>query len=472
MNEARQLIADVMSPPISGPVAAPMPADRVDRAERPGPRGDLGEQHGGQDVDGRDQQRRADALEDRVADDEHRQAGSDRADQRADAVHREADVETPLAAVAIGQLAARDHERRHDQQEDRDRELHALHGRVQVLADVVDHDVHVRAGEAADELGEREGNQHPAQGARRPSRRDLLGHALPAFTRAGQPGRARAGSLWQSPPSARPTASFAAHDAHRRRLPDAEPHDGLSAHRRPRPHRRSSDRSAGRHRRIDRLVLRAPVRLAQRLRRPARPRTAAGTSGSAPRWTSSPASSCTFPDTAVLVTRFMTEAGVGEVVDFMPVSGDDRHADSHRLVRMVRCVRGQMTFAVDIAPRFDYGREPHETHLTEDGVRLPGPRTAMTVASRPRAGRRAAGPQLGGRERRRARRVHPRRRARCGAWCWRPAAAGPLRQVRVAEARRLFDETVDFWTDWLGQSTYAGRWRESREPLGDHARSS
>ncbi len=27
-----------------------------------------------------------------------------------------------------------------------------------------------------------------------------------------------------------------------------------------------------------------------------------------------------FPDTAVLVTRFLTEAGVGEVIDFMPVA--------------------------------------------------------------------------------------------------------------------------------------------------------
>jgi GH15 family glucan-1,4-alpha-glucosidase len=30
----------------------------------------------------------------------------------------------------------------------------------------------------------------------------------------------------------------------------------------------------------------------------------------------------------------------------------------------------------------------------------------------------------------------------------------------VSEAWRLFDETVDFWESWLGQSTYAGRWRE------------
>jgi GH15 family glucan-1,4-alpha-glucosidase len=38
--------------------------------------------------------------------------------------------------------------------------------------------------------------------------------------------------------------------------------------------------------------------------------------------------------------------------------------------------------------------------------------------------------------------------------------AGPVRQVRVAEAWRLFDETVKFWESWLAQSTYTGRWRE------------
>src|SRR5689334_13140177 len=73
------------------------------------------------------------------------------------------------------------------------------------------------------------------------------------------------------------------------------------------------------------------------------------------------------PDTAILITRFLTEDGVGEVIDFMPISGKIR-TDSHRLVRLVRCVRGTMTFHVDLAPRFDYGRRQHETNLTEDGA--------------------------------------------------------------------------------------------------------
>ncbi len=84
------------------------------------------------------------------------------------------------------------------------------------------------------------------------------------------------------------------------------------------------------------------------------------------------------PDTAVLVTRFMTEAGVGEVVDFMPVTGAVA-TDRHRLVRLVRCMRGEMTFEIDLAPRFDYGRAAHEAHLSEDGVRFVSPRGSLTA---------------------------------------------------------------------------------------------
>ena len=43
-----------------------------------------------------------------------------------------------------------------------------------------------------------------------------------------------------------------------------------------------------------------------------------------------------FPDTAILITRFMTPDGVGEVIDFMPVQDPQRATDRHRLVRVVR----------------------------------------------------------------------------------------------------------------------------------------
>ena len=166
-----------------------------------------------------------------------------------------------------------------------------------------------------------------------------------------------------------------------------------------------------------------------------------------------------FPDTAVLVTRFMTEAGVGEVVDFMPATTGTVASTRHRLVRMLRCVRGQMTFAVDIAPRFDYGRESHDTHVADDGVVFQGKQTAMTVnlVKEPEDERLAHARVDENGD------VHAELTLQGGQMrglVLETGTAGPVRQVRVAEAWRLFDETVRFWESWLAQSTYAGRWRE------------
>lgn len=46
-----------------------------------------------------------------------------------------------------------------------------------------------------------------------------------------------------------------------------------------------------------------------------------------------------FPDTAMLITRFMTADGVGEVLDFMPLI-EGAPTDRHRIVRKLRVARG------------------------------------------------------------------------------------------------------------------------------------
>ncbi len=85
-----------------------------------------------------------------------------------------------------------------------------------------------------------------------------------------------------------------------------------------------------------------------------------------------------FPDTAILITRFMTPDGVGEVTDFMPVAGS-RATSHHRLVRLVRVVRGTMRFVADIKPRFDYGRRPHKLEITDEGALFHTDQMELTV---------------------------------------------------------------------------------------------
>src|SRR5918995_2695914 len=85
-----------------------------------------------------------------------------------------------------------------------------------------------------------------------------------------------------------------------------------------------------------------------------------------------------FPDTNVLITRFFTPGGVGEVQDFMPVEAQpDLHR--HRLLRRVVVVRGTMDFEVEVQPRFDYGREEHEVEMRPHGVLFRAPSLALAL---------------------------------------------------------------------------------------------
>ena len=158
-----------------------------------------------------------------------------------------------------------------------------------------------------------------------------------------------------------------------------------------------------------------------------------------------------FPDTAILITRFMTTDGVGEVIDFMPVEDSRTASDRHRLVRVLRCVRGRMRFVVDCAPRFDYGRQAHQLEMTEQGAVFRGPGLELTLHG-PAGGLDRSGDD-----------VHATITLQAGqvdGFVLESAAEGPPRYLPREELLDLFTETARFWRGWLAKSTYRGRWRE------------
>ncbi|MGW6129895.1 glycoside hydrolase family 15 protein [Cellulomonas sp. NPDC055163] len=164
------------------------------------------------------------------------------------------------------------------------------------------------------------------------------------------------------------------------------------------------------------------------------------------------------PDTAVLITRFLTEAGVGEVIDFMPPTG--RTVTSrHSLVRIMRCVRGRVRFEAHVAPRFDYGRQPHKAHLTEHGAVFESADLTLTLHT-------AWTDDDHTRERLEldedgdVRAVYELRAGERMGLVLESSADGPPREMRAPELRTLLDGTADFWRRWLAGSTYTGRWRE------------
>jgi GH15 family glucan-1,4-alpha-glucosidase len=61
-----------------------------------------------------------------------------------------------------------------------------------------------------------------------------------------------------------------------------------------------------------------------------------------------------WPDTNILVTRFLHADGIGEIEDYMPLGAVTGSED--QLVRRVRVVRGKVSFHVECTPAFDYAR--------------------------------------------------------------------------------------------------------------------
>ncbi len=72
-----------------------------------------------------------------------------------------------------------------------------------------------------------------------------------------------------------------------------------------------------------------------------------------------------WPDSNVLVTRFYSPEGVGELVDFMPLGKGHRVRE---VVRRIRAVRGEMAFRLECLPAFNYARDPHTVRLLHGGA--------------------------------------------------------------------------------------------------------
>jgi GH15 family glucan-1,4-alpha-glucosidase len=166
------------------------------------------------------------------------------------------------------------------------------------------------------------------------------------------------------------------------------------------------------------------------------------------------------PNTAILVTRFMTEAGVGEVIDFMPVT-DGEATDRHRLARLVRVVRGSMSFEAEIQPRFDYGRMPHTMDPVPDaGVLFSAGDQALTV-------HRVGDPVIHGSQRAghielvgQGLRITGSLDAGEITGVVLESGGVPPTKISEDELFEMFQQTRRYWRDWNNRSTYRGRWRE------------
>ena len=157
------------------------------------------------------------------------------------------------------------------------------------------------------------------------------------------------------------------------------------------------------------------------------------------------------PDSMILLTRFLSPDGVGEVSDFMPVKF---LGHKHDLVRRAKTVRGRVRYRMVCDPRFDYGRATHRVEATENEVLFisDGPdktvlRLRSEVPVRIENGAAVAEFELGSDET--AGFILEDGRDNNGS----PSDAPDY----ISDS---FKQTINFWQDWIGRCEYRGRWRE------------
>lgn len=159
-----------------------------------------------------------------------------------------------------------------------------------------------------------------------------------------------------------------------------------------------------------------------------------------------------WPDTNVLITRFLSSGGVGEVTDFMPVGAAAAKHGYHQVIRRVKVVRGAMAFRMACQPAFNYARDEHETVIDEEGATFHAPKLSLGLATQVPLKQADDGVVA----------EFTLQEGETAEFVLREIESGADCGVSLSQSQadELFQQTVDFWRRWLSQCTYGGRWRD------------
>ena len=159
-----------------------------------------------------------------------------------------------------------------------------------------------------------------------------------------------------------------------------------------------------------------------------------------------------WPDTNVLITRFLSPEGVGETIDYMPVSPGNQKKPRRQLVRRVNVVRGELKFRMECRPAFNYARDPHKVELSERGAVFRSEKLTLALATRQKLEAADGG----------AVSEFTLTEGQKATFVLQEPSDPDGFDVALndAAAAKLFRRTVLYWRQWIGKSTYTGRWRE------------
>jgi GH15 family glucan-1,4-alpha-glucosidase len=152
------------------------------------------------------------------------------------------------------------------------------------------------------------------------------------------------------------------------------------------------------------------------------------------------------PETNVLMTRWLANAGSVECVDLMP-HPDASGAVQQCLIRRLRATRGDVDILVRVSPRFDYAREMPKAEATDGGVVFRGKTLALRLST-PVQLRVENGEASG------------RFTLKQNEETWFVLADAAQEAIKSEDIGPTIARTTAAWRTWSGRCRYEGRWRE------------
>jgi len=161
-----------------------------------------------------------------------------------------------------------------------------------------------------------------------------------------------------------------------------------------------------------------------------------------------------FPETNVLITRFLTVDGVGEITDFMPVKREGGSLHQHHIIRFVKVVRGSLSFDMVCRPAFNFARDDHKTYLSKDGAVFNSKSLCLGLAATVPVEEDGEGGV------RATFTLHANQSAYFILESAKDIDLAPA-LLTHAQYNEAFQATINYWHKWVAQCTYPGRGPET-----------
>jgi GH15 family glucan-1,4-alpha-glucosidase len=159
------------------------------------------------------------------------------------------------------------------------------------------------------------------------------------------------------------------------------------------------------------------------------------------------------PDTNILLTRFLSEQGVAEITDLMPVKENEKNCV---LVRSVTITRGEIQLRMCCQPRFDYARaahtvegNAHEVIFTSTGN---DKTTFRLISDVPLT--------IEGKDVFAEFTLREKEKANFVMEALSDENNRPVEDSITYYTNEGFYATMNYWKRWIGKSKYSGRWLE------------